>query len=150
MWAEWCAERRAAVLPAGVAWDDPGLVVDLTTPVATVTVAQLARSEDAVTQARVPAKLVTAAALAIVVLNILDIITTRFALQRGGTEGNPLASLFVHHLPVFVAIKVLLPGLVALRMWVTRNRTSAGLLAAMYWVVGVYSMAIVINALHLL
>ena len=150
MWAEWCAERRAAALPAGVGWDDPGLVIDLTAPVPTVTLPPVARSDEAVTRGVVPAKLVTAAALAIVVLNVLDVITTRFALLRGGTEGNPLAALFVYHLPIFVAIKVLLPGLVALRMWVTRTRTTPGLLAAMYWVVGVYSMAIVVNALHLL
>ena len=150
VWAEWCAERRASALPAGVGWDDPGLVIDLTGPVPTVSMPPLARRGRAAAYGMVPARLVAAAALAIVVLNVLDVITTRFAISRGATEGNPLASLFVSHLPIFVVIKVLFPAFVALRMWVTRTRTTPGLLAAMYWVVGVYSMAIVINALHLL
>jgi len=150
VWAEWCAGRRASALPAGVGWDDPGPVIDLTGPVPTVNMPPLARRGRAAAYGMVPARLVAAAALAIVVLNVLDVITTRFAISRGATEGNPLASLFVSHLPIFVVIKVLFPAFVALRMWVTRTRTTPGLLAAMYWVVGVYSMAIVINALHLL
>jgi hypothetical protein len=35
-------------------------------------------------------------------------------------------------------------------MWAVRGRTTPMLLAAMWWVVGVYSMAIVVNAIHLL
>lgn len=148
-WAEWCAQRRA-VVPAGVDWGDPGLVVDLTGTVPSVTLPPVTRTGERSVPGMVPGRLVTVAAVAIVVLNVLDVITTRLALLGGASEGNPFASLFVHHLPIFVAIKVVFPGLVALRMWATRERTTPMLLAAMWWVVGVYSMAIVVNALHLL
>jgi hypothetical protein len=148
-WSQWCAHRRT-VAPAGVGWGDPRLVVDLTGPVATVGLRRATSDADLADRTAVPARLVTTAAVAIVVLNVLDIITTRLALLDGATEGNPLAALFVHHLPIFVAIKVLLPGLVGLRMWTVRDRTPPMLLAAMWWVVGVYSMVITINALHLL
>jgi hypothetical protein len=148
-WAQWCARRRDG-LPAGVGWDDPRLIIDLTAPVSTVTLAPVVGAEEPARTGTVPERLVTLSAVAIVVLNVLDVVTTRVALVRGGTEGNPLASLFVYHLPIFVAIKVLFPGFVALRMWVTRTRTPPALLAVMFWVVGVYSMAIVVNALHLL
>lgn len=89
------------------------------------------------------------AGLAIVALNVADIITTTVAISRGATEGNPMAALFVSNLPLFVAIKVLFPVAVALRMWSTRHRTTPMLLAAMWWVVGVYSLAIVVNLMHL-
>ena len=148
-WAQWCARRRAG-LRTGVGWGDPRLVIDLTAPVSTVTLAPVVGAEQLARTGMVPERLVRLAAVAIVILNVLDVVTTRVALARGATEGNPLASLFVYHLPIFVAIKVLLPGLVALRMWVTRTRTPPALLAVMFWVVGVYSMAIVVNALHLL
>jgi hypothetical protein len=148
-WNEWCAQRRT-LLPSGVDWGDPGLVLDLRGTVATVTLPPATRTPDRPLPGMVPGRLVTIAALAIVVLNVLDVITTRLALAQGATEGNPFASLFVHHLPIFVAIKVLFPGFVALRMWAVRGRTTPMLLAAMWWVVGVYSMAIVVNAIHLL
>ena len=95
-------------------------------------------------------KAVTIAAIAIVMLNILDVVTTKLALQGKGVEGNPIAALFVYHLPIFVAIKVLLPGVVALRIWAHRNQTTPMLLASMWWVVGVYCMTIAINLLHVL
>lgn len=90
------------------------------------------------------------AAITIVVLNVLDIITTRIALLNGAAEGNPMASLFVNQLPLFVAIKILIPVGVALRMYAVRRKVTPMLLAAMWWVVGVYSLAIVVNAMHLL
>ena len=66
------------------------------------------------------------------VLNLLDIVTTRLAIARGGAEGNPLAGLFVDNLTLFVAIKVFVPGLVAWRMWSIRSRITPLLLAAMW------------------
>jgi hypothetical protein len=146
-WNEWCAKRRVDA-PSGTHWDDPRMVVDLTGPVATVGLRQPRGATDVAGGPAVPARLVTIAAVAIVALNVLDIITTRLALLDGATEGNPLAALFVHNFPLFVTIKLVLPGMVALRMWVIRDRTTPMLLAAMWWVVGVYSMVITINALH--
>ncbi len=151
-WREWCAQRRGLV-PAGVDWSDPAVVLDLTGPVATVRVPTPAAATPVRTEpetATVPSSLVVTAAVAIVALNLLDILTTQLALAAGASEGNPIASLFVHHFPIFVAIKVLVPGMVALRMYVIRTKATPMLLAAMWWVVGVYSMVITINALHLL
>jgi hypothetical protein len=148
-WNEWCAKRRHEAHVA-TPWDDPRLVVDLTGPVATVGLRGSAREVAATTGTGIPARLVCIAAVAIVALNVLDIITTRLALVDGATEGNPLAALFVNNLPLFVTIKLVLPGLVALRMWSIRDTATPMLLAAMWWVVGVYSMVITINALHVL
>ena len=148
-WAQRRGQRRS-VLPTGVDWGDPALVIDLTGPVTAVTLPPVTRPLVPTAPGMVPGRLVSIAAVAIVVLNVLDIITTRLALAGGATEGNPLASLFVHHLPIFVAIEVLLPALVALRMWVMSERTPPMLLAAMWWVAGVYSLVVVINGLHLI
>jgi len=151
-WAEWSARRRSA-LRGDVAFSDPGWVLDLTGPEARV-VTPYEPAPRAVTAADpaaqvIPHRLVAIAAIAIVALNVLDVITTKLALASGGTEGNPLASLFVYHLPIFITIKILLPGLVATRMWVLRDKITPMLLAAMWWVVGAYSLAIVVNTIHL-
>ena len=71
------------------------------------------------------------------------------ALSQGASEGNPLTNLFVHHLWLFILIKVGLPGLVSYRLWCDTRPRDPVLLAGMWWVVGVYSMVIILNALHL-
>ena len=93
---------------------------------------------------------VTVAAVAIIVLNLFDVLTTRVALANGAAEGNPIAALFVDHLALFLAIKVIVPVGVALRMLRIRERTTPMLLSAMWWVVGVYSLTIVVNVLGIL
>jgi len=159
-WEQWCAWRRSG-LALGGASADPAPMVDLTSP---ATVIDLTGPDAVVSQLRVRAesdfdgfghrfvitKAVTIAAIAIVMLNVFDIITTKLALAGKGVEGNPIAALFVYHLPIFVAIKVLVPGMVALRIWYRRKQTTPMLLASMWWVVGVYCMTIAINLLHVL
>ena len=139
-WSLWAAERRAQ--HDTTAGFGPGSVIDLTGPEALLYTDERASV--------VPANLVRNAAAAIVVLNVLDIVTTRLALSQGASEGNPLTNLFVHHLWLFILIKVGLPGLVSYRLWSIRDRVTPVLLAGMWWVVGVYSMVIILNALHLL
>jgi hypothetical protein len=159
-WEEWCEWRRAGLALTGLSVDSAS-TVDLTSP---TTVIDVTGPEAVVSELRVRAesdfdsfghrfvitKAVTIAAVAIVMLNIFDVITTKLALADKGVEGNPIAALFVYHLPIFVAIKVLLPGIVAIRIWYRRNQTTPMLLASMWWVVGVYCMTITINLLHVL
>ncbi len=141
-WASWSADRRSELWSAGVLAGS-GTVIDLTGDEP-----QVIRAPSRPTG--ISDRIVGVAALAIVVLNLLDIVTTRLAIAQGGAEGNPLAGLFVDNLTLFVAVKVFVPGLVAWRMWSIRSRITPLLLAAMWWVVGVYSLAITVNALHLL
>ena len=97
------------------------------------------RPRDAALRGSVASRAIVVAAVLIVVLNVLDIITTRLALANGAAEGNPIATLFVDYLPIFVAVKILVPASVALRIRSMRGRTTPMLFAAMWWVVGVYS-----------
>lgn len=156
-WEDWCARRRTSLAAQSLVAQPPPVVA-----VSSDDVIDLRATEPVVWRADEPStaaperptyvasRTVVAAAVLIVVLNVLDIITTRLALGSGGTEANPVAALFVEFLPVFVAIKVALPLSVALRIQASRHRTTPMLLAAMWWVVGVYSMTVVVNALHLI
>ena len=158
-WAEWCAWRRTGLATGWFGAEAPlffevagaDTVIDLREPEPVV-----ARSTASAVVPETPrrgfvaSRAIIVAAVLIVVLNVLDIITTRLALTNGAAEGNPIAALFVEYLPIFVAVKILVPASVALRIRSMRGRTTPMLFAAMWWVVGVYSMTIVVNAIHLL
>lgn len=158
-WEDWCARRRRVLAADGVPMDAE-VVIDLRDEPAPSSprpprlrrlLAPAPPPASPVEAARVVrTSAVTVAALAIVILNLFDVLTTRIALTNGAAEGNPIASLFVDHLWLFLAIKVVVPVGVALRMLKIRERTTPMLLAAMWWVVGVYSLTIVVNVLGIL
>jgi hypothetical protein len=85
-----------------------------------------------------------AAVLALVLLNIADLVTTRMFLNRGLEEGNGLSWVLIQNgsMPwVKSAI------LAALAWRVLRSVPSLGTTCAMWFVVGLYAMTIFINSL---
>ena len=88
------------------------------------------------------------AALALlIVLNMLDIVTTSAFLRAGVPEGNPIASLGIEAGWIGFAKAGLL---LALGIRVLDGRPRLASTCAMWFVVGVYAMAICVNlaALH--
>lgn len=86
----------------------------------------------------------------IVVLNILDVITTYACLKLGASEGNPIAKWMLETgtLPFF---KVAICGwLLATVMLFTPKNVSLTVVNAAWFVAGIYSFVIVLNTAHLL
>jgi hypothetical protein len=96
------------------------------------------------------ARAVTVGAGAILFLNVLDFVTTRLALQRGATEGNPYMEPFVDELPLFFAVKVVFPAFVAWWLWRKRDEATPVLVAAVWLLVVVYCVVVVVNVSHLI
>ena len=86
----------------------------------------------------------------ILALNVLDAVTTRFALGLGGTEANPLMEPFIDHLPLFLTVKIGFPALVAWWLWRRRWEATPVLVTAVYLLVAVYGVVVVVNLSHLL
>jgi Domain of unknown function (DUF5658) len=97
----------------------------------------------------VKARAVGIGAVAILVLNVLDFVTTRLALQRGAVEANPYMEPFVDHLPAFFAVKVLFPALVAGWLWRIRGKATAVLVTAVWLLVAFYTVVVIVNSSHL-
>jgi len=89
------------------------------------------------------------AIVAVAVLNALDLLTTKIALDRGAVEGNPLAELLLRYPAVLVGAKVFLCGCL-LAAAVLHRRVTASQVAAAWFVVGVYSLVVVLNTCHIL
>jgi hypothetical protein len=87
-------------------------------------------------------------AITLLILNILDIITTYWALSIGAVEGNPIA-LFLITWQLLIPLKLL--GCFT-AIWLSRKMTSIeGMSVAGIWfAVGVYSLVIVLNTLMII
>jgi len=87
-----------------------------------------------------------AAVLALVLLNIADLVTTRMFLNRGLEEGNGLSWVLIQNgtMPWVKSALLLALGWRALRA-----APRLGTTCAMWFVVGLYTMTIVINCLAL-
>lgn len=92
----------------------------------------------------------------LICLSILDIVTTAAALSMGATELNPISDWLIHHGFIFPSEMLGLVGplkfaILALIVWrlfsdrKIRQREVSGL----WWVTGVYSLAIVLNFYHI-
>ena len=95
------------------------------------------------------AKAVAVGAVAILVLNVLDFVTTSLALQRGAVEANPYMEPFVDQPPAFFAVKVLFPAIVAWWLWRRRGEATAVLVAAVWLLVAFYTVVVIVNSAHL-
>lgn len=87
-------------------------------------------------------------AAAILLLNVLDFVTTRLALQHGAVEANPYVEPFVDDLPVFFAVKILFPAFVAWWLWRKRAEATPVLVAAVWLLVAFYTVVVVVNSSH--
>ncbi len=83
------------------------------------------------------------ALLALVALNVLDLITTTAALHNGAHEANPLMKPVAGSVLLLLLVKVLIVGYF---VWIVRSqkRAKTGLLVAT-WVCGVYSFVVLNN-----
>lgn len=89
------------------------------------------------------------AIVATAVLNGLDLVTTKLALDQGSTEANPIAALVLRWPAVLIGLKVLLcAGLLAGAL--LHREITPRLLAAAWFVTGVYSLVVVLNTTHVI
>lgn len=92
------------------------------------------------------------AAWVIMVMNVLDVVTTSMVLRRGGVEANPISAFLIEYRVLWVA-KFLVPCWILLFAYIgraRRDRVDERLYAAVWFVAGLYSMIVVSNALVLL
>ena len=94
------------------------------------------------------ARAVGVGAVAILVLNVLDFVTTRLALERGAVEANPYMEPFVDQAPAFFVVKVLFPGFVAWWLWRRRGEATTVLVTAVWLLVAFYAVVVIVNASH--
>lgn len=86
--------------------------------------------------------------VAVIILNILDIVTTYWALSLGASEGNPLSSFLISsHL--LIPSKILVVGAIVYAVLTDQDPTVRSN-SMLWWVVGVYSLTILLNAIHLI
>jgi hypothetical protein len=88
----------------------------------------------------------------IMVMNILDVITTTMVLDRGGGEANPIASFLIEHQVLWV-LKFMIPLWILVFTYIgraRRDRVVERLYAAVWFIAGLYSMIVVSNTLVLL
>lgn len=85
------------------------------------------------------------AATSLVVLNVADIAVTRAALQGGASELNPIARLFVDYGWVAFPVKFGVPFAVLVLAMTRQVRLREWHVAAIWFVVGVYTLAVVLN-----
>ena len=80
-----------------------------------------------VRRAREEARVASVLFVSLVVLNVLDLVTTRMDLDRGGEEGNPVMAPVVHNMVAASVIK----GLCLALIWalILRSRRSPRMLA---------------------
>ena len=88
----------------------------------------------------------TIALASLVVLNIADLVTTRLFLAAGTPEGNPLASALLGR-----GVMPYVKGAVLLGLgWsVLRSKPKLGTTCALWFIVGIYTAAVCVNAMSL-
>jgi hypothetical protein len=93
-----------------------------------------------------------AGAWVILVMNILDVITTTIVLNKGGIETNPIAEFLIEYRLLWVA-KFVVPFWIVAFAYIgraRRDRVMDKLYAATWFIAGLYSMIVVSNTLVLL
>jgi hypothetical protein len=88
----------------------------------------------------------------IMLMNVLDIITTTLVLNKGGAEANPIAEFLIEYRLLWVA-KVMIPCWILVFAYIgraRRDRVVEKLYAAIWFIAGLYSMIVVSNTLVLL
>lgn len=92
------------------------------------------------------------AAAILVVLNLLDLLITRAALDAGAQELNPISRFFVQHALLAFTIKLTVPALVLVLAFSEGARAKVNDLhvAAIWTIVGIYLMTVFINTVTLL
>lgn len=93
-----------------------------------------------------------AGAWVIMLMNVLDVITTALVLSKGGSEANPIAEFLIEYRLLWVA-KILIPCWILVFAYVgraRRDRVVEKLYAAVWFIAGLYSMIVVSNTLVLL
>lgn len=92
-------------------------------------------------------RLIVSALVALVVLNIADVVTTRMVLHSvRGVEQNPVSRALLRGDRVEIAKAVILAAL-ALETW--RRRATVGWACALWWAAGFYTLTVVNNGLVL-
>ena len=86
------------------------------------------------------------AVIALVALNLADVVTTRAFLSAGVSEGNPVGRLLItsHTMEIAKAVVLLILGR---RAW--KGQIKLGAVCAMWFVTGVYACAICVNLMVL-
>lgn len=93
-----------------------------------------------------------AGAWVIMVMNILDVVTTTMVLERGGAEANPIAQFLIDHRLLWIA-KFAIPCWILAFAYLgraRRERVVERIYAAVWFIAGLYSMIVVSNTLVLL
>lgn len=88
----------------------------------------------------------------ILLMNILDVVTTTMVLDRGGGEANPIATFLIEYRLLWIA-KFMIPFWILLFAYIgraRRERVVEKLYAAVWFIAGLYSMIVVSNTLVLL
>ena len=94
-------------------------------------------------------RLLKIAAVALWALNLADVVTTYWALHYGAHESNPLAALLLRSYAI-IPFKLLLCGIVTWGAWAPhRSRLHNRQIAQAWFAVGVYTLAIYSNSMHL-
>ncbi len=89
---------------------------------------------------------------AIVVLNLFDVVTTYAAISMGADEGNPIVRWMISNRLV-ILFKILVCGgliLGAVVAWRRHRRVTLPVLCLGWFVVGVYSLVVVLNTVTVL
>lgn len=59
-----------------------------------------------------------------IILNILDVITTYIGLSLGCVEANPIMRKIIHDVPLVIALKTIVPCIIAIRLCTVCNKTN--------------------------
>jgi len=88
----------------------------------------------------------------LVLLNIIDVVTTRMAMVRGAREMNPLMTWFAQTTPRLLLAKALVLAFLAFVLWQAPREVRTGLMAvlAMGFVFLIYAVGMTMNVWSLL
>ena len=93
------------------------------------------------------------AAIVVLLLNALDLVSTYLAFSKGAEEMNVVANFFITNkiwfIPLIFPFKALLCASVVLGAWLIprKQRIDLGIVIVAWWVAGVYSLVVVLNFL---
>ena len=82
----------------------------------------------------------------ILILNVLDLLTTYWAIHLGAHEGNPIVKFMLDSYAI-IPLKL---GVCALMLWTAfkRDVQDLRLLCVVWFVAGVYTLVVVLNSIH--